>query len=142
MCLSLEDPSSGSFLPRTCTHLFSFERAVPYEPEVVKEVVKEVQEEISNEISGVVSKAAWKTEVSDQKTVRDLQKVLEDTRHFVRDDFSKVERALGEGEQEEGEQKEGEQEEGDREEKQKDGRGGASLKCVSSGLILLCFLLL
>ena len=135
MCLSLEDPSSGSFLPSTCTHLFSFERAVPYEPEVVKEVVKEVQEEISNEISGVVSKTAW-------KTVRDLQKVLEDTRHFVRDDFSKVERALGEGEQEEMEQKEGEQEEGDREEKQKDGRGGASLKCVSIGLILLCFLLL
>ena len=103
VCLSLEDPTMGS-LPRTCTHLFSFERAVPYIPEekeeeelqeeeevreIVKEVVREVKEKLET-LSDVVGR------VSEE---RELWRALEDTENFVRDDFSKVERALGEEEQ-------------------------------------------
>merc|ERR1711890_2462 len=48
VCISLEDPTSGSFLRRVCTHLFSFERAVPYVP-TVRKVTKAVSAKLSVE---------------------------------------------------------------------------------------------
>jgi hypothetical protein len=100
VCLSLEDPTMGS-LPRTCTHLFSFERAVPYIPEEkeeeeeeeVREIVKEVVREVKEKLESLSETAG---RVSEE---RELWRALEDTENFVRDDFSKVERALGEEEQ-------------------------------------------
>ena len=80
MCLSLEDTSTGSFLPSTCTHLFSFERAVPYVPEE-KELAKEGKE--VKEVKAV-------KEVNEVKEVlvdvgSELVSVLEDTKDYVMD---------------------------------------------------------
>merc|ERR1711936_1390853 len=90
VCISMDDPTSGSYLQRVCTHLFSFERAVPYVPTIEKadEAVSATQSENEKESE----KGSMEEEISGS----DLQRVLEDTRHFVRDDFSKVERALEE----------------------------------------------
>ena len=106
VCLSLEDPTMGS-LPRTCTHLFSFERAVPYIPEEkeeVEEVEEKVKEEVREVMREVVSEVKEKLETLSEfagrvSEERELWRALEDTENFVRDDFSKVERALGEEEQ-------------------------------------------
>merc|ERR1712037_553010 len=98
----------GSFLRRVCTHLFSFERAVPYVPTIIKEAEEAVSAKLSTEKQSKESEN--ESEVSEEsknesdlrsqeEEVRrgsELQRVLEDTRHFVRDDFSKVERALEE----------------------------------------------
>ena len=70
MCLSLEDPSTGSFLPSTCTHLFSFERAVPYVPQE-KELGKEVKEaneavETAKKVQLPLQKESGSQEVKDQ----------------------------------------------------------------------------
>merc|ERR1712203_246904 len=107
VCISLEDPTSGSFLRQVCTHLFSFERAVPYVP-TVRKVTKAVSAKLSVEREGeknTLSEDVRDVEEKSEKETRkkeeerrglDLQRVLEDTRNFVRDDFSKVERALEE----------------------------------------------
>merc|ERR1712165_659732 len=107
VCISLEDPTSGSFLRRVCTHLFSFERAVPYVP-TVRKVTKAVSAKLSVEresekntlsedVKNVKEKSEKETrEKEEERRGLDLQRVLEDTRNFVRDDFSKVERALEE----------------------------------------------
>ena len=107
VCISLEDPTSGSFLRQVCTHLFSFERAVPYVP-TVRKVTKAVSAKLSVEresqkntlsedVSDVEEKSEKETrEKEEERRGLDLQRVLEDTRNFVRDDFSKVERALEE----------------------------------------------
>ena len=108
VCISLEDPTSGSFLRRVCTHLFSFERAVPYVPTIIKEAEEAVSAKLSTEKQSKESEN--ESEVSEEsenesdlrsqeeeaRRGSELQRVLEDTRHFVRDDFSKVERALEE----------------------------------------------
>merc|ERR1712088_1135266 len=47
VCISVEDPTSGSYLRRVCTHLFSFERAVPYVPTTIKKVEKATSAELS-----------------------------------------------------------------------------------------------
>ena len=108
VCISLEDPTSGSFLRRVCTHLFSFERAVPYVPTIIKEAEEAVSAKLSTEKqseeseneSEVSEESENESDLRSQEEVErrgsDLQRVLEDTRHFVRDDFSKVERALEE----------------------------------------------
>merc|ERR1711990_1322563 len=110
VCISLEDPSSGSYLRRVCTHLFSFERAVPYVPTIKKaeEAVsaklsteKQSEENSESENESEVEKESenesdLRREEEAERRGSDLQRVLEDTRHFVRDDFSKVERALEE----------------------------------------------
>jgi len=46
VCISVEDPTSGSYLRRVCTHLFSFERAVPYVP-----TIKKAEEAVSAKLS-------------------------------------------------------------------------------------------
>ena len=107
VCISLEDPTSGSFLRQVCTHLFSFERAVPYVPTVTKvtkavsaklSVERESQKNtVSEDVRDVEEKSEKETrEKEEERRGLDLQRVLEDTRNFVRDDFSKVERALEE----------------------------------------------
>jgi len=116
VCISLEDPSSGSYLRRVCTHLFSFERAVPYVPTIKKaeeavsaklstekqtEENNESEREGESENESEVEKESQnesdlRSEEEAERRGSDLQRVLEDTRHFVRDDFSKVERALEE----------------------------------------------
>ena len=108
VCISLEDPASGSFLRRVCTHLFSFERAVPYVPTIIKEAEEAVSAKLStekqseeSEIESEVSEESenesdLRSQEEEERRGSDLQRVLEDTRHFVRDDFSKVERALEE----------------------------------------------
>merc|ERR1712158_167773 len=106
VCISLEDPTSGSFLRRVCTHLFSFERAVPYVPTIKKaeeavsaKLSTEKQSEKSENESEVEEESENESDLRSQEEERrgsELQRVLEDTRHFVRDDFSKVERALEE----------------------------------------------
>merc|ERR1712203_1002695 len=106
VCISLEDPTSGSYLRRVCTHLFSFERAVPYVPTVTK-VTKAVSAKLSTQresekntlsedVKNVKEKSEKETREKGERRGLDLQRVLEDTRNFVRDDFSKVERALEE----------------------------------------------
>ena len=109
VCISLEDPSSGSYLRRVCTHLFSFERAVPYVPTIIKKAEEAVSAKLSTEkqsVENIESESESEAEKESESDLRrqeeeerrgsDLQRVLEDTRHFVRDDFSKVERALEE----------------------------------------------
>jgi len=112
VCISLEDPTSGSYLRRVCTHLFSFERAVPYVPTTIKKVEKATSAKLSTQKqskeseneSGVGEESENESDLrrieEEEEEERggksDLQRVLEDTRHFVRDDFSKVERALEE----------------------------------------------
>merc|ERR1712210_57705 len=107
VCISLADPASGSFLRRVCTHLFSFERAVPYVPTIIKEAEEAVSAKLSTEKqskeseneSEVSEESENESDLRSQEEERrgsELQRVLEDTRHFVRDDFSKVERALEE----------------------------------------------
>ena len=113
VCISMEDPTSGSYLRRVCTHLFSFERAVPYVP-TIKKTEEAVSAKLSTEKqseeseregeSGNESEFGEKSEnesdlrsqEEEERRGSELQRVLEDTRHFVRDDFSKVERALEE----------------------------------------------
>ena len=109
VCISLEDPSSGSYLRRVCTHLFSFERVVPYVPTIIKKAEDAVSAKLSTEkqsVENIESESESEAEKESESDLRrqeeeerrgsDLQRVLEDTRHFVRDDFSKVERALEE----------------------------------------------
>merc|ERR1711890_25273 len=111
VCISLEDPTSGSYLRRVCTHLFSFERAVPYVPTTIKKVEEATSAKLSTQKqskeseneSGVGEESENESDlrrIEEEEEERggksDLQRVLEDTRHFVRDDFSKVERALEE----------------------------------------------
>merc|ERR1712088_1183032 len=107
VCISLEDPTSGSYLRRVCTHLFSFERAVPYVPTIKKaeeavsaKLSTEKQSEKSENESEVEEESENESDLRSQEEEErrgsELQRVLEDTRHFVRDDFSKVERALEE----------------------------------------------
>ena len=108
VCISLEDPTSGSFLRRVCTHLFSFERAVPYVPTIIKEAEEVVSAKLSTEKQTEESEnesevgeeseneSDLRSQEEEERRGSDLQRVLEDTRHFVRDDFSKVERALEE----------------------------------------------
>ena len=107
VCISLEDPSSGSYLRRVCTHLFSFERAVPYVPTIIKKAEEAVSAKLSTEKQNVEnieseseaekeSESDLRRQEEEERRGSDLQRVLEDTRHFVRDDFSKVERALEE----------------------------------------------
>lgn len=107
VCISVEDPTSGSYLRRVCTHLFSFERAVPYVPTIKKaeeavsaKLSTEKQSEKSENESEVEEESENESDLRSQEEEErrgsELQRVLEDTRHFVRDDFSKVERALEE----------------------------------------------
>merc|ERR1711890_157565 len=114
VCISLEDPTSGSYFRRVCTHLFSFERAVPYVPTTIKKVEKAISAKLSTQKQSKESENenGLEEESENESDLRrieegeeeeeerggksDLQRVLEDTRHFVRDDFSKVERALEE----------------------------------------------
>merc|ERR1712088_62840 len=107
VCISVEDPTSGSYLRRVCTHLFSFERAVPYVPTIKKaeeavsaKLSTEKQSEKSGNESEVEEESENESDLRSQEEEErrgsELQRVLEDTRHFVRDDFSKVERALEE----------------------------------------------
>ena len=80
MCLSLEDPSTGSFLPSTCTHLFSFERAVPYVPEE-KELGKEMKEvKETKEANAVKEVKEVLVDVGGE-----LLSVLEDTKDYAMD---------------------------------------------------------
>ena len=106
VCVSLDDPSLSSFINPTCTHLFSFERAVPYVPTIKKteeavsaKLSTEKQSKKSENESEVEEESENESDLRSQEEERrgsELQRVLEDTRHFVRDDFSKVERALEE----------------------------------------------
>merc|ERR1712072_349522 len=102
VCISLEDPSSGSYLRRVCTHPFSFERAVPYVPTIKKaeEAVSaklttekqtkennESEKEGESENESEVEKESESDLIIEEEAERrgsDLQRVLEDTRHFVR----------------------------------------------------------
>merc|ERR1712020_180404 len=101
VCISMDDPTSGSYLQRVCAHLFSFERAVPYVPTIEKadEAVSATQSDEFEKESENEKESERESELGSMEEERsgsDLQRVLEDTRHFVRDDFSKVERALEE----------------------------------------------
>merc|ERR1712080_179195 len=96
VCISLEDPSSGSYLRRVCTHLFSFERAVPYVPTLRKKAEEAISAKLSTQKQSKESENESGGKEEERGGKSDLQRVLEDTRHFVRDDFSKVERALEE----------------------------------------------
>ena len=71
VCISLEDYITDTYIDEVCTHLFSFEKYVPYVPE----------EEVGEDFV----KSAVKSENSD--TEDDLKTKLEDIEHFVRDDF-------------------------------------------------------
>merc|ERR1712179_332804 len=66
VCISLEDYITDSYLDEVCTHLFSFEKYVPYVPE------EEVGEYLMREES---------------ETEKEVKTKLEDIEHFVRDDF-------------------------------------------------------
>merc|ERR1712203_766915 len=95
VCISMDDPTSGSYLQRVCTHLFSFERAVPYVPTIEKadEAVSATQSDEFEKESENEKESEKESELGSMEEERsgsDLQRVLEDTRHFVRDDFSKV----------------------------------------------------
>jgi len=89
VCISLEDYITDTFIDEVCTHLFSFEKYVPYVPE------EEVGEEF---ISDLISEEKYvKTNLEDvvKSVVKgdnrykedDLKTKLEDIEHFVQDDF-------------------------------------------------------
>ena len=68
VCISLEDYITDSYLDEVCTHLFSFEKYVPYVPE----------EEVGE----------WEYLMREEsETEKDVKTKLEDIEHFVRDDF-------------------------------------------------------
>ena len=72
VCISLEDYTTDSYLDEVCTHLFSFEKYVPYVPE--EEIV---------EYNSVINKV--KTEHGESEN--DVKTRLEDIEDFVSDDF-------------------------------------------------------
>merc|ERR1712179_278846 len=72
VCISLEDYITDSYLDEVCTHLFSFEKYVPYVPE--EEIV---------EYNSVINKV--KTEHGESEN--DVKTRLEDIEDFVSDDF-------------------------------------------------------
>jgi len=77
VCCSLSDSPTSSFLPRVCTHLFSFEQAVPYIPEqvtteaAIEERVTEdiVSDEEESELNSVLEDIIREEVESEQKRV-------------------------------------------------------------------------
>jgi len=95
VCCSLSDSPTSSFLPRVCTHLFSFEQAVPYVPEEVTTqtaidkrvfedtLIDEEESELNSVLEDIVSegdeseqKRVIENTISDEET-SELQRVLE-----------------------------------------------------------------
>merc|ERR1712060_835339 len=63
VCISVEDPTSGSYLQRVCTHLFSFERAVPYVP-----TIKKAEEAVSAKLSTEFEKESENEKESEKES--------------------------------------------------------------------------
>merc|ERR1711890_113545 len=84
VCISLEDPTSGSYLRRVCTHLFSFERAVPYVPTTIKKVEEATSAKLSTQKQKEESenesdlRRVEEGEEEERGGKSDLQRVLED----------------------------------------------------------------
>ena len=114
VCVSVDDPTSSTFLPPTCSHLFSFERAVPYKPEVKEkkeeqEVVENgkekeemkgdsVNEEVRSVRGDAVGEERGVRRVKEERGVRRVEEMVEeelgDMLDYMMDDVSKVERSL------------------------------------------------
>lgn len=85
VCVSLDDYTVDWSLEPVCTHLFSFEKYVPYEPEE-KDAVSE-----NDDIEEVQSEKQETIENSEQKENKIMESVLKkqlsNIENFVRDDF-------------------------------------------------------
>jgi uncharacterized UBP type Zn finger protein len=100
VCISLEDSSTDSHLDEVCTHLFSFEKYVPYVPDEEEIEVKDgndtqFKSDVTNNDDtrnvfkvldeAVISPGILKSEMEDIESV--LKHQLDDINNFVRDDF-------------------------------------------------------
>ena len=95
VCISLEDSSTDSHLDEVCTHLFSFEKYVPYVPH--DEEIEDNSVAEPNKLS--VNKKNVKSHKDSEKDKSDSEKIsknsvaksfkqkLEDIENFVRDDY-------------------------------------------------------
>merc|ERR1711936_1326333 len=80
VCISLEDPSSGSYLRRVCTHLFSFERAVPYVPTIIKKAEEAVSAKLSTEKQSVENIESESESEAEKESESDLRRQEEEER--------------------------------------------------------------
>ena len=95
VCISLEDYITDSYLDEVCTHLFSFEKYVPYVPE--EEVGETMnaknsvgKEKISDKVgNNSISSNQVKSENTKVVNLNTLKEQLNDIENFVRDDFKK-----------------------------------------------------
>ena len=110
VCISLEDSPTDSHLDEVCTHLFSFEKYVPYVPDeaVIKEkFVKKIESDVSirnednkNETKAIdnivkannlINAHSSKSENSHNSKVdtndSQIKQKLDDIENFVQDDF-------------------------------------------------------
>lgn len=76
VCVSVEEDTTMSHLAPVCTHLFSFEKSVPYIPED-----NTVKKEEHHETGAIAPNTQSQT--LDEESV--LQEILDDTRDFVSD---------------------------------------------------------
>ena len=95
VCISLEDYITDSYLDEVCTHLFSFEKYVPYVPEEeVGEIMNDkddVSKDKKSEIIGnhFISPNQEKSEITKivKSNLNHIKEQLDDIENFVRDDF-------------------------------------------------------
>ena len=100
VCISLEDSSTDSHLDEVCTHLFSFEKYVPYVPDEEEIEVKHrndtqiTREEKDNYDNENLFKVSDETEIRPgilESEMEDIESVLkhqlDDIDNYVRDDF-------------------------------------------------------
>ena len=81
VCISMEEWASQYSMQEVCTHLFSFEKAVPYRPEPEKQ-----KSDLKIEVDTKTVPAVVKSEEEDIiESV--LKQQLSDIDNFVRDDF-------------------------------------------------------
>ena len=93
VCISLEDSPTDSHLDEVCTHLFSFEKYVPYvpeQPEVQINIIDQIKSDVKD--TDIIVKKTEKvivpkimSEIEDIESV--LKQQLDDIDNYVRDDF-------------------------------------------------------
>ena len=92
VCISLEDYEMNWSLEPVCTHLFSFEKYVPYNPDTELDNKSKDPADLKDETvidNNIIDPAIDKSERED-KTIEIesvLKHQLSDIEHFVRDDF-------------------------------------------------------
>ena len=86
VCISLEDSLRDSYLDEVCTHLFSFEKYVPYVPDDEEMDTSVIDDIISgNDMRHATHVKNKESETKEQN--KDVKTQLEDIEDFVNDDY-------------------------------------------------------